>query len=475
MSLHHEKVSAKKMKAREDEIKRAVQYCQDNNCKGYKALKNLDLQFVKDARTINQHLFGKVTTGLEKQHLKILTEKEEASLVKYLINRNRACQGLNDKQVEGVVLNILRVRKNIYRKGGRNRGIPLSQNAKRALESKHLGKSFFRRFNTKYPQLKRKKQQKVSAKRGLRCTRQTAIEYIDDLSAHLIELGIAPELIKQEPGIWNGKVDLSRIWAHDETPQFINYGSAGQSKKKIYAGAGHDCNKMTKENRESVTVHPFSNFSGETNLCQVIFSGSGMSSHMCPPAAASKIENLLISVNEKGCTTSETLYAAYQELTELISKKKEQNEETTTDLVIADGHKTRFQGNVMDHCSENHLDQFILPPDTSGVTQMHDQINQLLYAEYEKKKTEMYSEYSDINKECFMNILADIWSDWTKPERIVKAAKRVGISQDGLCYKLIDQSKFEQAEAIMNPPTHIKTVQAKYPVNSPKGMLFFDK
>ena len=57
----------------------------------------------------------------------------------------------------------------------------------------------------------------------------------------------------------------------------------------------------------------------------------------------------------------------------------------------------------------------------------------------------------------------------------MKAAKHVSISKDGLSYKWMDQSKFEQAEAIMNPPTHIKTVQAKYPVNSPKGMLFFDK
>ena len=85
------------------------------------------------------------------------------------------------------------------------------------------------------------------------------MEYIDYLAGHFIGLGIAPDLIKQEPGVWKGDMDLSRIWAHDETPQFINFSSTGQSKKKIYAGTGHDCNIMTKENRESVTIHPFSN------------------------------------------------------------------------------------------------------------------------------------------------------------------------------------------------------------------------
>ena len=106
-----------------------------------------------------------------------MNRERGTNIGKYLVNRNRACQGLTDKEVEGVVLNILRVRQQIHRKGGRNRGAPLSQNAKHAIETNHIGKSFFRRFNTRYPQLKIKRQQKVSAKRGLRCTKETAIEY----------------------------------------------------------------------------------------------------------------------------------------------------------------------------------------------------------------------------------------------------------------------------------------------------------
>jgi hypothetical protein len=148
-------------------------------------------------------------------------------------------------------------------------------------------------------------------------------------------------------------------------------------------------------------VQPFSNFAGDVAMCQVIFAGTGMTNHMCPPVEAENINNLLVSVNEKGSTTGETLHAAYKYLTIIIAERKGNTEGSNTDIIIADGHKSRFNSQVMEHCDENFLSQFILPPDTSGITQKHDQINQLLHASYESKKSEMYSEYSDINKECF--------------------------------------------------------------------------
>ena len=69
------------------------------------------------------------------------------------------------------------------------------------------------------------------------------------------------------------------------------------------------------------------------------------------------------------------------------------------------------------------------------MTQVHDQINQYLHSCNENKKSEMYSEYADLNKECFMNILAEIWDQLARPEGICKAAKRVGVSKGGLSVK----------------------------------------
>ena len=49
----------------------------------------------------------------------MLTEKEEKSFVKYLLNRNRCRQGVTEKEGEGIVLNILCTREAVNKKGGR--------------------------------------------------------------------------------------------------------------------------------------------------------------------------------------------------------------------------------------------------------------------------------------------------------------------------------------------------------------------
>ena len=74
----------------------------------------------------------------------------------------------------------------------------------------------------------------------------------------------------------------------------------------MYNGSGHDCSKLSKENWESVTVQPFSNFAGELSMVQVIFAGADMTTHMSPENAVEKIPNLLFSVNESRCTTGDT-------------------------------------------------------------------------------------------------------------------------------------------------------------------------
>ena len=127
-----------------------------------------------------------------------MTAKEEKSLVRYLVNRNRACQGLNQTQISGVVLNILKVwqKCNRYklRRIGKWKYIPLSKNANKALIEKKVSRSFFRRFQAEHPEVKPKKQHKVSLKRGLCCTKEMAIDYLDQLASVLIDTGIEPDL-----------------------------------------------------------------------------------------------------------------------------------------------------------------------------------------------------------------------------------------------------------------------------------------
>ena len=184
--MHHEK-ELKKKRDEKVEIKKVVAYCCANNCKGYKAIADLNLKFCKDPRTINHHLSREVVPGGD---IRILTDHEEKTLVKYLIYRNRACQGLNDQQVAGVMLNILRVQQKRNQEkesvGKWNKYITLSVNAKQTLATKKVSRSFFRRFRAAHPEVKLKSHHKVSLKRGLRCMKEMTIEYLDELAWLLI-------------------------------------------------------------------------------------------------------------------------------------------------------------------------------------------------------------------------------------------------------------------------------------------------
>ena len=326
------------------------------------------------------------------------------------------------------------MRKAVNKTGGRKR-IPLSKAAKEIIARKKVGRSFWRRIHTQYPKLGKKKVNKVSVSRGLNCTRQMAIEYIDDLAKELIDTGIAKNLKQVQPGEWKGDIDVSRIWAHDETPQFISYTSSGKSRTLVLGCKGEDCAKLIKENRDCVTVQPFSSFQGDLAMCQVIFSGAGITSHMAPEVADTEIENLLVSVNESGVSDHKTLLAGYKTLDSVLEARGVKRPV----VILADGHASRFDEGVMSLCQKKNMRQFILPPDTSGVTQKHDQLNDRLHKKYEEAKATKYSCYASLNREDFMTLLSEIWNQWALPEAIQKAGKKVGITASGLNVAWMDK------------------------------------
>ena len=101
--------------------------------------------------------------------------------------------------------------------------------------------------------LGKKQANKVSVSRGLNCTRDMAVKYIDELAEELIEAKIATEMVKVEPGKWKAKIDTSKIWAHDETPQFVSFNNSGKSRSLVFGAKGEDCSKLIKENRDFIT------------------------------------------------------------------------------------------------------------------------------------------------------------------------------------------------------------------------------
>ena len=54
-----------------------------------------------------------------------------------------------------------------------------------------------------------------------------------------------------------------------------------------------------------------------------------------------------------------------------------------------------------------------------------------------------------IDRHGFLDILASIWSKWVTKESIVKAGKRVGISEEGLNWQWMQTDKFAQSEALI--------------------------
>ena len=129
----------------------------------------------------------------------------------------------------------------------------------------------------------------------------------------------------------------------------------------------------------------------------------------------------------------------------------------------------------MEFLRDQDIYLFIGPPDTTGVTQLLDQINQSLHSQYRSHKKDLFAENGTINREGFMQILGKMWRKWAQPDAIVNASKRVGISVDGLDVDWMQGDKFARAELciekeeisdirtpVISSPIHIRKGTAEY-------------
>ena len=448
-STKEDELIYKQRTMKNDDISDAVQWCEENNKHGYAALKTGLFPSIKDARTINAYLDGKREVGAQNRYQNIMTKNEEDIFVRYLANKNRCCQGLTEKAASDVGINILRARIAINKQKGR-KFIPLSWQAKNAVANNELGRRYFQRLKIDHPGLIMKKPKAMEINRGLNITREMAENHLDGFPNEINQAGIGT-LTYEAPGVWTGKIDdTRRIIFHDETPQMLNHGPNVFSRAKVFGTKGEPANKLLKVNRDCITVQPFSNLAGDHVMCQMIFSGSGIHSHMATEESARDIKNLLISVNQSGCSDGKTLLEAYKVLDESLRKE----DVPRPVIVTSDGHGSRFDFNVLNFLHENLMWLYILYPDTSGATQMHDQLNAQIHRVYELEKAILYSNFAPIDREAFMQIMAPAWSQWASPQQLTAAAKRVGITAaSGVNVNWMQQEKFQMSENILHPPT----------------------
>ena len=77
------------MNERCHQLNDAVQWCHENNKRGWAAINSGKFPLIKDLRTINKRLDGVIETGKEKQYCSIFTVEEEESIVRHVKNKNR--------------------------------------------------------------------------------------------------------------------------------------------------------------------------------------------------------------------------------------------------------------------------------------------------------------------------------------------------------------------------------------------------
>ena len=463
-----------------EQIVAAVEYCKVNNCRGKKALSTGLFPLIKDHKTITRRLDGEVISGHEKDHVSILLPEEEEVLVAYALNKSRAMQPLKRQPMNNLIMNILRIRiaANKKLKGGRKR-VKLSKPAQDALQKGHVSKYFWLRFDAKFEKILTKKRVgHTSLARAVACTTAMAIAHIDSLAEELIGKGIMTNYNQVRPGVWNGEIDGSRVFNRDETPQAIRYGVDGSAKNLAYCGKGESCSEMMKENREFVTIEPIITLDGKVVMCHVIFAAAGFTTAMAPAKAVEEIPSLFISVTDNGYQTGESCLGSCKFLDKILTK-----ENTVRPIsMLTDGHSSRFDVNVLRFNKDNKMTSHVSPPDTTSVTQTLDQINASLHSTY-NSESDKYFHDNHINREVFMEILADVWKNWTTAESIVKAWKRCGISSEGLSYEWMQQDKLAAADALVEienvPATPSTSKKEPWDVDSPvglrKGTLAYEK
>ena len=131
------RVARKKISSEETQLIQVVIWCKQNKARGYSAIKSGFFPFIKNRRTIDKRLDGKIITDQEKKYCSILLPDEEATLVQYIINKNRCYEGINRADLNELIIKILAFHDhmNKTKKGGRNYRA-LSRNAKRAVKNK---------------------------------------------------------------------------------------------------------------------------------------------------------------------------------------------------------------------------------------------------------------------------------------------------------------------------------------------------
>ena len=141
-------------------------------------------------------------------------------------------------------------------------------------------------------------------------------------------------------------------------------------------------------------------------------------------------------------------------------------------VVLSDGHSSRFHRDVLTFLRGKNIRLSITLPDTTDVTQLLDQINQILHSEYKSAKSELFTLFMIINREGFMKILSAICPEWASKETIINTGRKVGISSEGLSVEWMQGNKFSRAKMCINKNTKQQSSSTAVTISSPKHIRY---
>ena len=124
----------------------------------------------------------------------------------------------------------------------------------------------------KHLSLTQTRQGRVSMNRALNCTRTMSESHLNELAEELKITGVMKNSKKFSEGVKHGAIDTKRMFNHDETPQFVNFGADGTESGLVLDGKGDSCYQMIRENRDCTTIHSFVFSAGDVVICHVILS-----------------------------------------------------------------------------------------------------------------------------------------------------------------------------------------------------------
>lgn len=416
--------------------KEALQFCHENP--GVKAKKCLTLNpgrwSLVSKDSLHRRLTEQVKSGFEYSSLGMLTPNERQELADCMQKAGKAGCGFNRQERDEAVVQILKYRDCINKKGGR-KFVKLTKGAQQCIDNNKPGKVFWKSFFVEFSHMIHITKQKITSIQRLKqCTTAVAAKHVKDLIKVLTKKGIYDPVNHR---VFVGK-EGNIIW-QDEMGQFFNYHLLKGNAANVVGAKGVPAKHAEAENRQQFSYDGAIGADMFLYDLHLLFRGEHFSADMTPPSL-SKQEFAMFSMTDKGCQISSTFLARQKNLLAQARARGIQG-----DIVfVTDGHASRFSIDLLkwleaskseDESCVTGNDMYITPPNATGTCCVLDQLFQALHRVYGSKVRDAKKVHGmefAIGKWEAIEIMVGIHEQWCSNAEKHRAFKVCGLEMASL-------------------------------------------